>query len=86
MKLVCINDSNKPDKIPLEDWPKKNSFYTPIKIVRMGIQKDKYGVLLKEINLKPSAFTYEYYDLARFSPHDEEDNILKELEELELTI
>jgi len=88
MKLVCINDSNKPDKIPIEDWPKKNHPYTAVKVVKMGIQKNKQGVLLKEISLKASAFPYEYYDLQRFIPFELFTGELEEEveEEVELAI
>jgi hypothetical protein len=88
MKIVCINASNKPGKIPNEDWPKKNRLYHATKFVKMGIQKNKTGVTLKEISLKANSFPYELYDLERFVPLDKFTGELEEHveEELKLTV
>jgi hypothetical protein len=37
----------------------------------MGLQDGKYGVLLKEVQLRADSFPYEYYDADRFVPLDE---------------
>jgi hypothetical protein len=34
----------------------------------MGLQKDTYGFLLKEIQLSSRSFPYELYDATRFLP------------------
>jgi len=46
--MVCIDSSNKPAKVPVEQWIKEGEVYTVIKVVRMGLQDNKYGVLLKK--------------------------------------
>jgi hypothetical protein len=70
MKAVCIDASNKPSKVPVEQWIKEGEAYTIIKVVKMGLQDGKYGVLLKEVQMSEDCFPYEYYDLDRFLPLD----------------
>ena len=79
MKAICIDSSNKPAKVPLEQWIKQGETYTIIKIVKMGLQDNKYGVLLKEVQMSADCFPYEYYDADRFLPLD----ILTEVKEEE---
>jgi len=68
MKVICINDSNKPAKIPLEQWIKKGEEYTITRLIHLAITPGKMGVLLKEVQLSPSCFPYEFYDADRFIP------------------
>jgi len=70
MKMVCIDSSNKPAKVPIEQWIKEGETYTVIKVVKMGLQDKKYGVLLKEVQMSADCFPYEYYDADRFIPLD----------------
>lgn len=70
MKMVCIDSSNKPAKVPVEQWIKEGEVYTAIKIVKMGLQDNKYGLLLKEVQMSADCFPYEYYDADRFIPLD----------------
>jgi hypothetical protein len=80
MKAICIDSSNKPAKVPIEQWIKEGEAYTIIKVVKMGLQDKKYGVLLKEVQMSADCFPYEYYDADRFLPLD----ILAEVKEEEL--
>jgi hypothetical protein len=80
MKAICIDSSNKPAKVPIEQWIKEGESYTIIKVVKMGLQDKKYGVLLKEVQMSADCFPYEYYDADRFLPLD----ILAEVKEEEL--
>lgn len=68
MKVVCINDSNRPKQIPEDKWIKKGVEYTLVKLVRLNIQANKLGASLEEITLDESCFPYEYFDADRFSP------------------
>ena len=68
MKVICIDADNKPQNIPIEEWVKEGDMYNVIKIVRMGLQKDIYGFLLKEIQLSSKSFPYELYNAIRFLP------------------
>jgi len=83
MKVICLNSSNKPAKIPIAQWIKKGETYTIIKVVKMGLQDGRYGVLLKEVQMSADCFPYEYYDADRFVPLDDqvanlEEEVVKE--------
>jgi len=87
MRVVCVNDSNKPDKIPTNQWIKKGNVYTVVRAVKMGIQANTLGFDLEEVNLS-GCFPYEYYDAKRFLPEDmvKQEDVAVEIieEELEL--
>ena len=70
MKVICIDSSNKPTKIPIEQWIKEGEVYTVVKVVKMGLQDGRYGVLLEEVQISADCFPYEYYDADRFIPLD----------------
>ena len=69
MRVICINNSNRPDKIPLSQWPEKGKTYTVVRAVKMGIQANTIGFDIEEINLE-GCFPYEFYDAKRFLPED----------------
>jgi hypothetical protein len=71
MKVICINDKNRPINILPSEWIKEGETYTITKIINMGLQDGKYGVLLKEVQLRADSFPYEYYDADRFVPLDD---------------
>ena len=68
--MICIDSSRKPSKVPIEQWIKEGEVYTVIEVVKMSLQDDKYGVLLKEVQMSADCFPYEYYDADRFIPLD----------------
>ena len=68
MKVICIDADNKPKNVPIEEWVKEGDMYNVTRIVRMGLQKNIYGFLLKEIQLSSRSFPYELYDSSRFLP------------------
>ena len=68
MKVICIDADNKPKNIPIEEWVKEGDMYNVTRIVRMGLQKDIYGFLLKEVQLSSRSYPYELYDSSRFLP------------------
>jgi len=70
MKVICIDNSKKPKNVPIEEWVQEGDTYTVTRIVRMGLQKDIYGFLLKEVQLSSRSFPYELYDSSRFLPID----------------
>lgn len=69
MKVICVNDSNRPLKIPETQWVKKGKAYTVVRAVKMAIQANMLGFDLEEINLE-GCFPYEFYDAKRFLPED----------------
>jgi len=81
LKAICIDSSNKPAKVPIEQWVKEGETYTIIKIVKMGLQDGRYGVLLKEVQMSADCFPYEYYDAERFIPLDTRIHQLEEEKE-----
>jgi hypothetical protein len=66
-KVVCINDSDKPEDIPSSKWVKKDQIYTVIEVSKMRMQGNKLGFKLAEINLD-SCFPYQYFASSRFMP------------------
>ena len=44
MKVVCIDDKNKPLDIPNHKWIKEKQTYTISKVVRMKLQNNEFGV------------------------------------------
>ena len=66
MKVICINDKNKPGKIPTEEWVKEGQIYNVKEVVNLGLQPGKYGYLLEELQLSPKCFPYETYAAERF--------------------
>ena len=81
MRAVCIDSSNKPSKVPENEWIKEGEIYTITRIVRMGFQDNVFGVLLKEVQLSSKSFPYELYDMSRFLPIDLLTEVYSEKEE-----
>lgn len=81
MRCICIDSSGKPSKIPVNEWVVEGEVYTITRIVRMGLQDNKFGVLLKEVQLSSESFPYELYDAERFLPIDLLANALQETKE-----
>ena len=67
MKVICINDKNKPNKIPQDQWCKFGEEYTVIRVIRLPLQEDTMGLLFEEIQMDDSCFPYEFYDATRFA-------------------
>lgn len=87
MRVICINDSNRPLKIPETQWVKKGKTYTVVRAVKMAIQANMLGFDLEEINLE-GCFPYEFYDAKRFLPEDmvNQKDVAVELVEEELEL
>ena len=85
MKVICINSSNKPKEIPSDQWVIEGEEYTVVRLVRMAIQGNKMGVLLKEVQIGEDSFPYEFYDSDRFKPIEIKKEAL-ELEEAEFSL
>jgi len=83
MKVVCINDGNRPSKIPQDKWVVKGNIYTVVYAVNMSIQVGKLGYKLAEIDLDETCFPYQYFSAERFRPTQESDVTVLE-EELDL--
>lgn len=69
-KVICIDNSNKPKKILLNEWLEEGRVYTVIEVAKMNLQNNKLGFKLKEVQLSEQSFPYEYYNAERFLPID----------------
>jgi len=64
MKVVCINDSNRPNEISINNWVKKGDKYTPIKLCISKLTKEKYYVFEE---IQTGNTLYGGYNVNRFS-------------------
>lgn len=80
MKVICIDEKNRPNEIPLSHWVKEGEEYTVIEVKKLNVQNGIYGCKIEEINID-MFIPLEYFRLDRFRPLD----ILKvyDLHELE---
>ena len=82
MKIMCINDSQKPKEIPQHKWVEKGTVYTLVGVQQL-LSSNSLGFELAEIKLDESCFPYFYFNPNRFIPIDNElDNLMDEVEEL----
>jgi len=64
VRCICINDKEKPEKIPLSMWVKEGEEYHITHIFIMKNQNDIKGCELKEIDLRCPP--YNCFALSRF--------------------
>lgn len=87
MKVICINDKDRPNEIPTSKWIVKDKIYTVIKVWHIRQRPGTYGVELAEIDLS-DCFPYLYFAANRFAPvmsnKDIEAILEKALEEKEI--
>jgi hypothetical protein len=69
MRVICINDKDKPAEIPIEKWVKEYETYTVIKVVRT--MDGQNGFILKEITLGEDTFPYDSFAPKRFIDFDD---------------
>lgn len=65
LKVVCVNDTNRPNEIPLNRWVKKDEHYTIVNITKMNMQGGILGCEIAEIN-NSDLFPYTHFGLHRF--------------------
>lgn len=82
MKVICINDSNRPNDVPMNRWVKKNKEYTIRSVCFMKMQ-NIYGCRLEEIN-NDDLFPYSFFALTRFAVR--QDQIEQAVKEKELEL
>jgi hypothetical protein len=80
-KVICIDDSSKPNDISIKNWVKKNNIYTVVKMCISKITNDRYFVLEE---IQPES-PYGGYNIKRFSiaPEDIEQLVKEDILELE---
>lgn len=84
-KVICIDDTNRPNDIPISKWVVKNNIYTVIKVVFPHLQPGTMGFKLAELNID-ECFPYQYFSSHRFAmlPESEvwaEETLTRILEE-----
>ena len=80
-KVICIDDSAKPNEVSSKNWIKKGEKYTVVKMCISKITNDKYFVL-EEVKPDPP---YGGYHIRRFgiAPEDIEQLVKEDILELE---
>ena len=81
VKVICINDSNKPIEIPSSKWIKKENEYSIWWIDKIMLLGGQLGCKIEEIWLDETCSPYEYFLLSRFAIINTKEN-LEALEEL----
>lgn len=66
LEVICINDQDRPNEIPLTRWVKKGNFYHITEVARLNAQGGIYGCKLAEIN-NDDLVPYQYFRLDRFA-------------------
>ena len=67
MKVICVNDRNKPDSVLSSEWIKEGEIYNVKEVVRLGLKTGKFGYILEEVQLSRASFPYESYSTERFA-------------------
>ena len=80
-KVICINDSAKPNEISSKHWIKKGEKYTVVKMCISKLTNDKYFVLEE---IKPDNPLYGGYNIKRFGIDINDLEELVKEKELEL--
>jgi hypothetical protein len=82
-KVICIDDSAKPNDISNKNWVKKNEKYTVVKMCISKLSNDKYFVLEE---VQPES-PYGGYNIKRFGIDiDDLEELVKEMIEHWLNI
>ena len=89
VKCTCINDKDRPSKIPQEKWLKKGQEYTII-FTSMVLPQKTLAVQLDEIDLDESCAPYKFFLADRFAfSRDELDKLIafiKECNQISISI
>jgi hypothetical protein len=82
VKVICIDDSARPNEVPISRWIKKEAVYHLTKLVRMNQQGGIAGVKLAEVN-NDDLYPYTYFRASRFALPADWQELVKtgELEE-----
>ena len=71
-KVVCIDDTNKPNEIPNNLWIKKDDVYTVVNAEYMNVQNRLLGFELAEKDIN-GCFPYTRFSYTRFRPFTKDD-------------
>ena len=79
-KVICIDDTHRPNEISIKNWVIKGNVYTVVKMCVSKLTNDKYFVLDE---VQPTA-PWGGYNIKRFSIAPEDIEELVKEKELEL--
>lgn len=83
VKVLCINDENRPNEIPIEKWLKKDEEYhvifTCTAFLDELLTKKTLAFQLNEIDLTEENAPFEFFAANRFAIRAEDVEKLKEL-------
>jgi hypothetical protein len=71
MKVICIDDTGRPNEIPTSKWIKKGQVYTVAKVWHIRMQPGTFGLELEGFDMK-DCFPYLYFLSTRFAPISED--------------
>lgn len=77
MEVICIDDTHRPEDIPLSYWVKRDNKYTV-----SAVYKDMNGVMMfeiDEIDLKSLGLLYKGFAASRFREPNSLDEMIEEL-------
>lgn len=66
MIVLCINDLDRPNQIPISKWIKKDREYTVLRTIKCNTDGGKTAFVLEEIDLV-GCEPYEGFDSRRFA-------------------
>lgn len=76
MKVICVDNSNRPSDVPLSLWPILQNKYTVIDTLKDMHMVEYYK--LEELDLASIGSLYKGYAASRFKPVDNVDGIVLE--------
>ena len=82
IKCICINDSNRPNEIPIEKWCKKGVGGHITHIYKMALQGNILGCSIYELPLGEDCAPYEMFRMSRFAISGNDISQFKELAKL----
>jgi hypothetical protein len=72
IRCICIDDTNRPEDLPLSRWVKKDKQYHINYIYEHLLQGGILGVCLNEIDLLELKTQYSSFKITRFGIHTED--------------
>jgi len=67
MKVLCVNDANRPNEIPASKWIKEGETYHVVDVIKCNVQGGAHGYVLQEIDLS-GCDPYKCFSVKRFIP------------------
>jgi hypothetical protein len=79
IQMFCIDDSNRPEDIPLTHWIEEGELYTLKDVKRLKMQGGRLGIQIHEINLLELCGQHEFFSLDRFAIDVDEVEAFKQV-------